>query len=302
MQGDSVPDKNACQYTSFTGENGSGCRLERGEILCYPKSPFPPPTGDDLQFLLSQKLTGIAHKAISLDPTTGSLSGFSGQDQDRLVDILRRFSRGVTDWLRLAFPSYAVHARPDRISFRPEEEATRRLRHTARNDLLHFDAFPNRPSGGDRLLRVFVNLHPTDARVWVTSQPFAAVLANYGDAVGLPDDDHGGWFDHLGWGILRVLQSGGRPRSAYDAFMLRFHDYLKSREEFQERARKRLWHFQPGSAWLAFTDGCSYGELRGQFALEHSYFIRREGLFLPEESPVVLLERFRQERQSRRAA
>ena len=51
--------------------------------------------------------------------------------------------------------SYAATWKPDRGSYRPEEEATRRLRLTARNDLIHVDAFPNRPTQGYRILRVF---------------------------------------------------------------------------------------------------------------------------------------------------
>jgi hypothetical protein len=72
--------------------------------------------------------------------------------------------------------------------------------------------------------------------------------------------------------------------------MLRFHDYLKKNEEFQERTRKRLWKFEPGSAWLAMTDACSHAVLRGRFALEHSYFVSPSVLAVPEESPEALLQ------------
>ena len=42
------------------------------------------------------------------------------------------------------------------MSYRPVEEATRKLRLKARNDLLHVDAFPTRPTNGWRILRCFV--------------------------------------------------------------------------------------------------------------------------------------------------
>ena len=71
--------------------------------------------------------------------------------------------------------------------------------------------------------------------------------------------------------------------------MLRFHDYLKTNEEFQERGSKRLWSFPPGSAWLAMTDACCYAELRGRFALEHSYFIAPGVLACPELAPARLV-------------
>ena len=78
-------------------------------------------------------------------------------------------------------------------------------------------------------------------------------------------------------------------RSAYDWFMLRFHDFLKRNADFQERGVKRRWTFPPGSAWLAMTDACCHADLRGRFALEHSYFIAPEALALPDESPAALL-------------
>ena len=73
--------------------------------------------------------------------------------------------------------------------------------------------------------------------------------------------------------------------------MLRFHDYLKANDEFQERGPKRFWTFPPGACWLAMTDTASHAVLRGRYALEHSYFIAPEALALPEESPAALLAR-----------
>jgi hypothetical protein len=195
----------------------------------------------------------------------------------------------VTAWRAALLPRYARAWQLDRVSYRPEEEATRRLRQTARNDLLHVDAFPGRPSQGDRILRVFANVNPSEPRIWVTSDPFAKLLQRYGEAAGLPGRQHGGWLEHLGEGVLRLFRPNRRRRSAYDSFMLRFHDYLKKSEEFQERGPKRLWTFAPASAWLALTDTCSHSVLRGRYALEHSYFVAPSGLALPDESPPALL-------------
>jgi hypothetical protein len=73
--------------------------------------------------------------------------------------------------------------------------------------------------------------------------------------------------------------------------MLRFHDFLKKNNEFQQHGPKRLWTFEPGSAWLVITDTASHAALRGRFALEHSYFIAPQSFALPFESPAALLER-----------
>src|SRR5262249_54446200 len=149
------------------------------------------------------------------------------------------------------------------------------------------------PTGGDRLLRVFVNINPTEPRVWATSLPFAELLRRYGEAAGLPGSaaTTGGVLRRLRDGVARLFRA--LPRGGdYDAFMLRFHDPLKRCEELQERGPKQLHTFPPGSAWLAMTDACSHSVLRGRGALEHSYFVGVAGLALPEESPAVLLRRY----------
>ncbi len=60
----------------------------------------------------------------------------------------------------------------DFASFRPFEEDGRDLPLHKRNDLLHVDAFPSRPTRGGRILRVFTNLNLSKPRVWQTTGPF----------------------------------------------------------------------------------------------------------------------------------
>jgi hypothetical protein len=264
--------------------------LERGTLLRWPACPFSLPPEADRGFLFHQRVGGV-HKNISFDPHTGLAAGFrrrSTADTERLHQILAGFSRSASQWLADTLPQYATHWKLDRASFRPDEEAVRRLRWKARNDLLHIDAFPTRPTHGWRILRLFVNLNPTDPRVWVTSDNFATLLERYGREVGLPTGS--GWVHRWRLDLVSWLQASGR-RSHYDAFMLRLHDYLKGNDDFQERCPKRYWSFPPGSAWLLFTDGLSYADLRGQHALEHSFFIAPASLALPDQSPAALLDR-----------
>jgi hypothetical protein len=269
-------------------------RLERGEVVQYPTCPFPLPKGDDMTFLLAQSLASRAHKNISYDPRRDRASGFlrqSAEQAERLRVLLATFARGVTQWLASTLPRYASSWRTDMVSYRPIEEATRKLRLKARNDLLHVDAFPTRPTNGWRILRCFVNVNPSEPRVWVTSDPFARLLERYGAAAGLPGRQGPGWMQRVHDGMLRLFRPGRPRRSAYDAFMLRLHDHLKANEDFQERGTKHFWKFAPGSAWLAITDTCSHAVLRGRFALEHSYFLAPQSLALPDESPAALLAR-----------
>ena len=265
-------------------------RLEGGGIEYFPVCPFQLPEGEERLFLLEQRLASRAHKNISYDPNTGRAAGFariSAAQSERLRILLASFAQQATSWLARTLPRYARTWRLDRVSFRPEEEATRRLRLTARNDLLHIDAFPSRPTNGHRILRLFVNVNLSEPRVWATSEPFGKLLERFGTQAGLPPSQRGGWSRQ----VLRLFRPGRAQRSLYDSFMLRFHDYLKANDEFQEHGPKRFWSFAPGSAWLVFTDVASHAALRGRFALEHSYFVAPETLSLPDRSPPALLER-----------
>jgi hypothetical protein len=267
-------------------------RLERGEVIFYPQCPFPVAEGDDRPFLLEQQL-GRHHKNIGYDPQSGKLTGLlrhSSEQAGRLTGLLAEFSRSVTGWLSAALPRYAAGWQLDRVSYRPEEEAGRRLRRMARNDLLHVDAFPSRPTNGWRILRFFVNVNPSEPRVWITAETFPALLKQFGQTVGLPSE-HPGLLSRLRDRALGLFQPVRRRRSAYDAFMLRLHNFLKSSDDYQQNCLKRHWHFPPGSAWMVLTDTATHAALSGRYALEHSYFLAPHTLALPEESPAALLRR-----------
>jgi hypothetical protein len=224
-------------------------RLERGEVVHFPVCPFPMPEGDDRDFLNSQRLAHRGHKNISYSPATGKVKGAAAASE-RLDEILAAFSRQATAWLATALPGYAKAWKLDQVSFRPAEEATRKLRQKARNDLLHVDAFPSRPTNGERILRLFVNTNRTEPRVWITAAPFAELLARHGKTVGLPGEVRPGVIELVKEHVGRLFKPGRRRRSDYDRFMLRFHDYLKASQEVQTGPR-RTWSFEPGCSWLA---------------------------------------------------
>ena len=247
------------------GERSLEQRLELGELIFYPQCPFALPDAEERAFLFQQQLRHLTHKNINFDPRRGLVAGFvqtSDSQAAHLRSILEAFSRNVTAWVGQTLPRYQDGCQPDRATYRSEEEATRRLRHTARNDLLHIDAFPNRPTEGRRILRVYTNINPTEPRVWVTSDQFARLLERYAHKVGLPGRDHAGWFSQVRQGVRQIFAKGSVHRSPYDAFMLRLHDFLKTSDEFQDRSRKRLWTFPPSATWLLFSDACTHAELR----------------------------------------
>ncbi len=263
--------------------------LEKGEVVFFPKAPFALPEGDELLFLLRQSMGGAVHKNISYNPHTGKVGGFARRDPEqveRLRAVLAGFSRAVRDWTPAALPQYQDGLEADRVSFRPEEEATRKLRRSARNDLLHVDAFPGRPAKGRRILRVFANINPKEPRVWATSDPLHVLLAQHGAAV---EQVSARWVSRLTRRVVDWVHSAQKRRDDSDWFMLRLHHFLKGNDDFQQRCPRKLWHFPPGSVWLAMTDGCSHAVLRGCYALEHSFFIAPEKLVCPEVAPGRLL-------------
>src|SRR5207244_5249194 len=93
-------------------------------------------------------------------------------DQERLHRIMGEYSRQITNFITSFLAPYAGKLVLDFASFRPLEEQGRDLPRHKRNDLLHVDAFPTRPTRGGRILRVFVNINPAVGRVWNVGEPF----------------------------------------------------------------------------------------------------------------------------------
>ena len=80
-------------------------------------------------------------------------------------------------------------------------------------------------------------------------------------------------------------------RSAYDKFMLRFHDYLKENEAFQKNCRKIHINFPPMATWMCYTDSVPHAVLSGQYALEQTFIIPIRAMVTPEKSPLRVLEK-----------
>ena len=269
-------------------------QLESGHILFFPENPFPL-LPEDRDFLLGLRQTsGQFHKNVAYRPFEDRLTGLDKHEprerQRRLGFILRKFSSDVAQFLDDIFPHYAGHMRRDFASFRPLEEKGRPSRVRARNDLLHTDAFPTRPTHGDRILRVFTNFNPTEPRVWHTSETFAGLAPRLARDAGLPRPAGSNPISRLSAGLGRLLGIPAARRSPYDQFMLRFHNFLKENRKFQETCTKQRWEFPPGSAWIVYTDMISHAVLSGQFALEQTFIVSRSAMVLPEMAPISILE------------
>ena len=271
------------------------CRaLEEGQILFFPRSPVELPAGDRA-FLLGQRQVDAGyHKNIAYRPGSDRVSGVArGRpgDEATLRRVLGDYSRRAVAFAAELLPPYARGWRVDYASFRPQEEAGRRLKLRARNDLVHVDAFPTRPSGGARILRVFTNVNPDAARVWQTADTFDELAERFALPSGLLARARRGRLAHRARWALRALGLPVVARSPYDEFMLRFHHFLKENGAYQQTARKTTHAFPPGSTWLVFTDMVSHAVLSGRYALEQTLLVSRGSLVLPERAPIAVLER-----------
>ena len=267
--------------------------LESGNILFFPHESSGL-SEQDREFLLGVQLTGgTLHKNVAYRPAQDRVSGFESSSPEfgeRLKSVLRKYSKWAVRFTGETLPRYKDSWKLDYASFRPEEEAGRDLPWKKRNDLLHVDAFPSRPTHGDLILRVFTNINPSQPRVWLTSDPFLQLAQLHAERAGLQQAGSGG----LPRPLARGLSSLGLPvvdRSPYDRFMLDFHDYLKQNDEYQKDCPKYRFDLPPGSTWMVFTDVVPHAVLSGQFALEQTFIVSRRCLANPELAPLAILEK-----------
>jgi hypothetical protein len=260
--------------------------LERGDIVYFQRTPIALGAAD-LAFLRAQRQSGASyHKNIAYRPTEGRLTGYAGEDSERMRSVMMRFSDAALAALRQFLSPYRFDI--DFASFRPLEEQNRPAKLHARNDLLHVDSFPTRPTHGRRILRFFVNIHPAMDRVWKTGPPFPELARRYAQSSGLLDKARRKTL----W--TQLASAGGAfgltVRPAYDRFMLAFHHWLKANSTFQNDPTNNQWQFPPMSSWMAFTDTVSHAVLSGQYALEQTVLVKRESLVQPDIAPVTVVE------------
>lgn len=270
--------------------------LERGNILYFPCTPFDVPESDR-ELLRSTGLSSSSHhKNIAYRPAEDKVTGFDPaavSDPEKLRATMRLYSERALGFLWKLLPRYMERARIDFASFRPQEEEGRDLPTKKRNDLLHVDAFPTRPTRGDMILRFFTNIHQTKPRVWMTSDPMGALAPRYAIDAGLGDaarQPNGSMTSRV-FALLGGAFGGVEAkRSAYDRFMLGFHDYLKFNGEYQASCAKYRFEFPPDSSWMVFTDVVPHAVLSGRYALEQTVIVSRESLIGRENAPVEILQ------------
>jgi len=257
--------------------------LESGKVLYFPRLAFPLSRQEEA--LLQPELLDSRARNISLD-AQGHLKGVAGNDavQAAIKAMMGRFANGARSLVETAFPGYAPHLRAAPTSLRPTQVSTRRQSVRADDRRLHVDAFPSRPNGGERILRVFANVNPKgEARVWRVGEPFVDAARHF-----LPRaKKYSPWQAKL----LHRLGITKSLRTEYDHLMLQLHDAMKADEAYQRDARQVRAVFPSGSCWVCFSDQTLHAAMSGQHMLEQTFHLPVANQYNPGASPLAILGR-----------
>ncbi|MDH4314743.1 MAG: Kdo hydroxylase family protein [Gammaproteobacteria bacterium] len=287
------------------GPNDLSDALEEGAIVFFPSSPVPLPSPDDLEFFRVELPKLLKLKNISYHPEAGHVRGLGDADAataQRITRVLTGVSGEIERFLKAKAPGLTKDWTVGTCSFRPIQEKGRNLKPHASNELVHVDAGAYGATNGDRILRFFINVNPTEDRVWASKGTFPAVYQRYGKAAGIAVANPGtnylrkGPLDHLRTGLLKGVAALGLPAahvldsSPYDRVMRRFHNFMKDTPAFQQDTEGHVeFRFPPFSAWMVFTDMVSHASLSGQHAFVHTSIVRLASCRKPELAPYNIL-------------
>jgi hypothetical protein len=258
--------------------------LEGGGVLFLPKLTFIVEE-EEQKFLDPRWLNGKS-KNLSMEREGYSIQGAigSGVELDKLGRMVGRFRTDAVQLVRSLFPQYAAGLRPGRTSYRPAQVEYRKTSWRKDDSRLHVDAFPSRPTQGERILRLFVNIHPNGApRVWRVGEPFEDLCQRLLPRVSRP-------WPGSAWLMASVGITKSR-RTEYDHLMLGLHDEMKRDTDYQRDCPQLRFDFPPGSTWLCFSDQTSHAAMSGQYMLEQTFHLPMSSMYLPELSPLRILER-----------
>jgi hypothetical protein len=258
--------------------------LESGGVLLFPGLAFSLESRETPLLAMDDPTDGNS-KNVSLDSRCGELRGCCLEGGDRAIasQMMARYSQLARSLVLKLCPGYDQHLITQRTSWRPIEIEGRLPASWRKDDrLVHVDAFPSSPTGGQRLLRVFTNIHPNGReRIWEVGEGFEAVSARFLTSVPAYS-----WT----WAkLLEALRITRALRTSYDHVMLYLHDLMKGDSTYQAQVPRQRLRLAPGTTWITYTDQCSHSAHAGAQALEQTFAVERAGLAFPEKSPYEIL-------------
>lgn len=255
--------------------------LEGGAVLVLPRLAFELSPAER-RFLSPQWSDGRA-KNISLEGT--ALKGARGHAADvgELAAMVARFAASAAGLVTALFPAYAPYVKRARTSYRPQPAVGRAVSWRKDDSRLHVDAFPSRPSRGERILRVFSNVNPSEPRVWRVGESFETMATTLLPRISRPLPGASV--------LLAAVRATKGVRTDYDHLMLGLHDRAKADLAYQRDCPQEVARFAPGTTWICFSDQVMHAAVSGQYMLEQTIHLPQAALYEPARAPLAILER-----------
>jgi len=255
--------------------------LESGAVLVLPHLGFA--MSDRERRFLSPNWSDGRAKNISLEGH--SLKGARGPAEDlrELAAMIARFAADAANLVAGLFPAYSAYVKRARTSYRTQPAVGRAVSWRKDDSRLHIDAFPSRPNRGERILRVFCNVSPNEARVWRVGERFESMAKTLLPRVSRPLPGAAV--------LLAAVRATKGIRTEYDHLMLGLHDCAKADLAYQRNCAQETVRFEPGTTWLCFSDQVMHAALSGQYMLEQTIHLPLAALYEPQRAPLAVLER-----------
>lgn len=256
--------------------------LEHGGVLFLPNLGFNL-LPDEKRFLSPDWSDGKA-KNIYLRGDERSIRGAQGNADDlaAMSQLIERYALSAKELIKHLLPSYADYAKPANTSLRCIEAAGRKTSWRKDDSRLHADAFPSKPTHGERILRVFTNVNPdSKPRVWKIGEPFGDMATKFINKVPRYSKTQAKLMHLLG--ITKTI------RGEYDHTMLYLHDLAKADADYQLNAPQMTFEFPANSSWVVYSDQVLHAVLSGQYMMEQTLHLPQEKLRYPEASPQQLI-------------
>ena len=283
MKSDPIVEIDATDIGQLHSQTEWTAAVEAGKLLYFPHLGFQ--VQPDERALLREDMLSPKARNVSLG-ADGVLKGAGGSpaEQAQLAAMVARFRQQALQLVDVLLPEYHGHTRIAPTSFRPRQVETRVQSVRADDQRMHVDAFPSRPSYGERLLRVFTNLNPQGVpRVWRVGEDFETIARRY-----LPQAK-----PYRLWQakVLNAVHATKSLRSEYDHLMLQLHDLMKFDEAYQKNGTQVTVPFPPGSVWVCFSDQATHAVMSGQFMMEQTLYLPPGKEVDPQASPLAILTR-----------
>lgn len=257
--------------------------LEHGGVLFLPNLGFN--LNADEERFLSPKWSDGKSKNIYLRGNERQIRGAQGSEVDlaAMSELIERYALNASQLIASLLPSYAAHAKRANTSLRCIEAAGRKTSWRKDDSRLHPDAFPSKPTDGERILRVFTNVNPHNKpRVWKIGEPFPDMAAKF-----LPKVPR---YSKTQAKLLHMLGITKSVRGEYDHVMLHLHDLAKADMEYQKNAPQLPFEFPANSTWIVYSDQVLHAVLAGQHMMEQTLHLAPEYLHYPQASPKQVLQ------------